>query len=334
MTIPAPMMTAIGAAFLSLSLAAVAQPPGVAAEPEGDGTTIPPVVSATQPTPAPAPAAEPVFDPNRFYFTASGVGEATFRTNLDDNPGDVAIYRIGAGLGVAGPLRERLRLGVNLDSEFSWYDFRDAAGLVPGADDPISDAYRLTLRSQLVVIESENRSWFIGGIVQSSGEPGADFDDTITGGGFAGVRYRLRDDLALSFGLGATSRLEDSVLIVPLFGVEWKLSDTVTLSTEALGAALNARLNDDWWFTLRGGWEFREYRLDSDGPLPDGVFTDTRVPIGVGFSYRPSQAVSIDLLGGAVVWQEFRVQDSDGHELTEINGDPTGFVRLSARITF
>lgn len=334
MTIPASMITATGAALLSLSLATAAEPPGAAAEPEADGATIPHVVSATQPAPAPTPAAEPAFDPDRFYFTVHGIGEATFRTNLDDNPGDVAVYRTGAGLGLTGPLRERLRLSVNLDSEFSWYDFQGAAGLVPGADDPISDAYRLTLRPQLVVIESENLTWFVGGIVQSSGEPGADFGDTITGGGFGGVRCRLRDGLALSIGVGATSRLEDSALIVPLIGVEWKLSDTVTLASEGLGASLNARLNEDWWFTARGGWEFREYRLDSDGPLPDGAFTDTRVPVGVGFSYRPSQAVSIDLLGGAVVWQEFTVHDADGHKLTELNADPTGFIRLTARITF
>ena len=44
---------------------------------------------------------------------------------------------------------------------------------------------------------SERWSWFVGGILNFSGEPDADVSDSATYGGFGGARYKFSDKLAV-----------------------------------------------------------------------------------------------------------------------------------------
>lgn len=296
---------------------------------------------AAPPVPTPRARPEPVEPsaPNPVTFDLRPFGTLTFRSDLDepaggDDGGSVAIARTGLGFAVNTRLNERARFTVELGGEASFYDFDDAAGLIPGTDDPLDDAYRFNVSPRLVFFHTRRLSYLAGASAEFSGEPDADIGDAMTYGGFGGVRYAFTDEFALTLGVSARTRLEDSALVLPLIGVEWTVNDRLRLETQGLGLRAVTRVNDRLDFTVSGGWELREFRLADDHALPEGVIRDRRVGIGAGFTWRATDDIALSLTGGAVAWQEFTIDDRDGDEVSEVNTDPAAFVTLSARIAF
>jgi len=301
-------------------------------------------LAQNDPAPATSPSVTPTktplsLDPNTpaerpITLELRAGGEYTFAADIDNSPGDARIARTNFGFGIGIPIGERSRLTLNVDEELSWYFFDRASGLVPGTSDPfelaLSTQFQPTFFSQI----DDHWSWFVGGLVNFSGEPDADIGDSVTYGGFGGARYKFSDAFSLSFGLGAKTRLEDSALVIPLLGIEWKVSDRVTVSTEGTHVKVTAQLNKQLAVALSGGWELREFRLDDDAPLPSGVVRDRRVPIGVSLEWKPTHNTQLSLGGGVVVWQEFRFDDRNGDRVSETNTNPAAFVGLSGKLNF
>lgn len=264
-------------------------------------------------------------------------GSFTFSADIDDTDGDVQIARAGFGLNVGFQPWERARLSLGIDQEISWYLFDNAAGIIPTsptAGDPFELALTTTLSPRLTVQQNERWAWFIGGITQFSGEPGADIGDAMTFGGYGGARYAFSENFSLSFGVVAKSRIEDDAIVIPLIGIDWKINDRVSLSTEGTTGLLNVKLTDEWTAVFSAGWELRDYRLDDDSVLPDGVVSDSRIPIGIGFEWRPSPNITLNLNGGVVVWQEYEFHNDDGDDISETNTDPAPYVGFSAQFRF
>jgi hypothetical protein len=267
----------------------------------------------------------------------TGRGSYTFDSGIDDTDGSVSIWRAGFGLGVSFQPFERARLTLGVDEEASWYLFDNATRLIPSLPaegDPFELGLITTFSPRLSVAHDEHWSWFVGGIVQFAGDPDADVSDSGTYGGLAGARYAFSETFALTFGVVGKSRLEDDFLAFPLLGIDWKINDRVSFSTEGTVGTLRAKLDDAWAASLSIGWELREYRMADDAPVPDGVLGDSRVPIAVSFEWAPSPTLSLAITGGAVVWQEFEFRDSDGEDVTETNTDPAAFISLTGRIRF
>ncbi|MBL8763441.1 MAG: hypothetical protein JNM07_04145 [Phycisphaerae bacterium] len=267
-------------------------------------------------------------------ITLRGTGSLAFKADLKDSPGRVAVSRAGAGIGVGTPVAPETRLNVNLDFESSFYDFSNASALVPGSRDPFDDAYAVSLAPTIFHRLSPEWTVFGGGIFRWSAESGADLSSAVTAGGIAGATWTLSDRLALSFGVAASSRLDDHALVVPIVGVDWKIGDDLRLASEGLGFRLTKTLDSQWSISLAGRWELRDFRLRDDGPLPEGVVRDSRAPVEVALAWSPSRAVTVRLAGGAIVWQEFRFDDREGNRVSEDNTRPTPFVGLTASIAF
>lgn len=267
----------------------------------------------------------------------SGRGLYTFGSDIDDTDGSVSIWRAGFGLGLAFQPFERARLTLGIDEEASWYLFDDATRIIPGvpADgDPFELGLITTFSPRLSVMHDEHWSWFVAGIVEFAGDPNADVGDSGTYGGIAGARYAFSESFALTFGIVGKSRLEDDFLAFPIIGIDWKINDRVAFSTEGTVGKLTAALNDEWSASLSAGWELREYRMDDDAPVPDGVMSDSRIPIAVSFDWSPSKAFTLGITGGAVIWQEFEFRDGAGEDVSEVNTDPAAFIGLSGRLRF
>jgi hypothetical protein len=127
--------------------------------------------------------------------------------------------------------------------------------------------------------------------------------------------------------------------VYPIGGVEFKFADDLVVGTSGAQLGFNVRvgkkLTDELAVSVFGGYQNREYRLDEDNLIPEGVLRDTRVPVGVELDYRPGENIVLRAAGGAVVWQETQIDDKDGDDVFEEAQDgPTLFVALSASITF
>lgn len=254
--------------------------------------------------------------------------EYTFGANLRDGPGRVSVFRTGGDADVSISLGARTFTDLAVTGEYSRYRFRDATGLGgAGNPQPLRDAGAVTFAPSLTHIYDENWSVRATAIVRSGGEKGAFFDsDSFTYGGLLVARYAFNPDFALSFGAVATSRLEESALVLPLVGVEWNITERLRLETRGLGVRLTGTISPEWRAFIEGGFDSREYRLDDDNAVSKGVLRDRRVPIAVGVQYTLARSFEATIRGGAVVYQQYRLDDRDGNEIRKVETQPAGFI--------
>ncbi len=267
-------------------------------------------------------------------FTLEPVGEITFSGDLKRGGGSVSVYRGGVNLGLSTALNEQIRLNLRVESESSSYDFSNATGLIAGTSKPFNDMYSVRVSPSVAYFIDGEWSVVGAGLFEIAGEGSADVSDSITGGGFALVRYAFSEDFSLALGIAAISRLEDDVFAVPLIGIEWQITPEVKFETRGLGGNLTAKLDDEWSFFLEASYETREYRLADDSPQPEGVARDQRVPIGVGVRYRPAGWLECTLRGGASVWQEYQIDDRNGNEISEVRTKPAPYIGLAVEFRF
>ncbi len=329
-------VTVVSSGAVIASAGAAFQPEPAATEAAADTAdqpkrkvAVPPVESPTQFVPRPSSWGEKLVIDVRPRF------EHAFKSSLDDSPTDVSVTRTGLIADVAFPVNERLRLSLNTDFEASWYEFDSDAGVGLFAD-PFNDVYRIRVAPGFFY--AINQQWGVlgGGIVELAGESDADVGDAATYGGYIGARYAFSEDFAMTGGFQAKTRIEDNALFLPILGFEWRVTPRVTLATSGpgVGLRLNAMLNEEWSFSIGASWEPRDYRLGDESPIPDGVARDERVPVIAGFTWKPKPTISLNLYGGAIVWQQLTLDDSDGDELAEDNTDPTGFFGFTASFRF
>lgn len=269
-----------------------------------------------------------------FSIQLSGQGEHTFRADMD-GPGNVSLTRAVASVGFSARLREGIGLRLQLDGEWSQYDFENATTIIAGTGEPWSDVQSYRLAPTFTFDVGETWSLLVGGDVRIAYEPGADLGDSLTGGGFIAARWKIDENFALTLGVSGRSRIEDDALVLPVLGVEWKISDRLSFATQGIGGGLTYKLTDALDLTLRASYDPRDYRLDDDRALlPGGVVQDDRVPVGLELTWRPSPMIALSVYGGAVVYQEFETLDSVGNTVSEVESDPAAFIAVRGTIRF
>ncbi|MCA9307013.1 MAG: hypothetical protein KDA16_10790 [Phycisphaerales bacterium] len=285
--------------------------------------------SAQDEEPAPAKA-----DSSDISLSLRAGASHTFTADLDDDGGggDVSVSRASADFIIDWAPAEKFRLSVALRNEVSWYDFGGSAATA--FDDIIDDAYEHHLSFRATWLLDGGNSISALGSINTGYEPGADFGDSLTYSAGVAYGFKVNDNLSLTLGVAVRTRLEDNVLVLPIIGVDWRINEKTTLTSEGLGARLSVAIRDDLDVFLRAGAELHEYRLDDDNSaLPEGVLSDYRVPVALGLTWSPSQAISLTFEGGAVVWQEYNLLRNDD-EVGDVNTDPAAFIGFRLNLMF
>lgn len=275
-------------------------------------------------------------------LTFEPAGSYTFETDLD-GAGEYSVGRFGGELNYDVPVWDRSLLGFGLSVERSEYDFDGATGLAAGGD-PIGGATVYGLSARLVHPLDETFTFIGGGGVEWAAEDGADFGESATLGGFAAVAWKTSDDLTLTLGVGVSDRLEDDVRVLPFVGVEWRFAENMRLSSTEIGRALGSgqgaglgvvyESNEELSLVVGAAFSGRQFRLDEDGPLPDGVLQDDRIVTGLGVVWRPEANIVVRGGAGAAVWSNIETLDSSGTTVGDEDGDPAPFITASVRILF
>jgi hypothetical protein len=253
-----------------------------------------------------------------------------FRTDID-GPGTVAVTRANADIESAWHLMDKVTGTLFLGTEWTWYNFSGATAVLPGppvTGSPFNQMVDTSFRPGVIYAMTEHWSLVAGGILEISGQLGADTGDSLRGGGYLGVRKQQNKNLAWTLGITAESRLDDSFQFLPLLGLEWHVSDTVVVTLQGPAVRVSSKLNDQWSFVLDAAFQSREFRLDTSSPLSGGVIRDTRVPVAAGFIWRPDHDWEVTLKAGAVVYQEYKLLNSSGVIVNTLNSDMTPFVYL------
>lgn len=286
-----------------------------------------------------APAAE--IDANERKVTGffSVYGGHVFSHDLDD-AGGVSITRAGAKAGVTFPVGKDNAWTLSFGGEGSWYDFADATGFGAGITEPWDDVRILTVETSYAATVNDRWQLIMGLGVESGMEENAEFEDSLTVTGLLGVNYQVSDTLSLGLGLYGGTRLEDDAFILPIPFINWQINDQWSLgsrpSTRGGRFALTYKASDAWSAFAFAAFESREFRLDDDasGPAPEGVGRDRRIPVGLGVSWTPNKQIALEVVAGADVWSEYTLDDRDGNEIGEQDGDLAPFIGAQVSLRF
>ncbi|MEL7472228.1 MAG: DUF6268 family outer membrane beta-barrel protein [Planctomycetota bacterium] len=271
-------------------------------------------------------------------FTLTVDGSHHLQADLDDE-GDLAVSRVASAIGVGGRIGNQVDAQLTFASEFSFYDF-DGATSFDADGDPFDTTYQYDINGFLRGQIDPRWGWFAGGGVTWAGEAGASASQNLRGRGFGGVTYAVSDNLRVGLGVGAFSRLEDSTLIVPIPTLRWQIDERSSLATGGeggiggLGVRYTYRPNEQWALFAQGRFVGREYRLDDDGPIPEGVARDDRIELSVGANYNATPNLSLNARVGFDVFSEIEIDDRSGNQIAEEDLDPSLVFGLGLRVRF
>jgi hypothetical protein len=278
--------------------------------------------------------------PSKIGWSMSTRGGYVHQMDSDiDDGGSFSVNRFFVQGGPTYVSEESTSIGLAVGYGLDSYDFSGNTGF--GGRNPWDDIHSLRLSMPLRWKMGEQWTGFISPTLRYTGEEGADFDDALTGGGFAGVSYRLGDSLTIGPGVGFLTQLEDSSQVIPVLIINWKITDTLSLNTgRGIGSTLGPGLFLGWKpsrslsFSIGGRYERLRFRLDDKGAVSDGIGEDRSFSILGGVEYKFTPKVRIAVLGGVNVGGELRLEDEKGHEITEDNHDPAGFLGIAFRARF
>jgi len=266
-------------------------------------------------------------------------GGYVHQMNTDiDNGGSFSVNRFLVQGGPTYVSDKGMSVSLAVSYGFDDYDFSGNTGF--GVRKPWEDIH--TLRFSIPLRWKINEQWtgFASPTLRFTGEKGADFNNALTGGGFAGFSYRFSNRLTIGPGVGILTQLEDSTRVIPVLIINWEIIDTLSLNTgKGIGATLgpgltlNWRPSRAWSFSIGGRYESLRFRLDEDGTVSNGIGDDQSFPIFGGIEYSFSPIVHVSVLGGVEVGGELRLEDEKGRTIIEENHDPAGFfgIAFSAR---
>jgi hypothetical protein len=253
---------------------------------------------------------------------------AHFDSDLDSG-GEASFAGVFTSLGRRWALDERSSLGFRLAFDYEDWDFNGPVAF--GGSDPWGEIYRLGLSLPYAYAAGNGWLWTVTPTVGYSGESGASSSDAIEYGATLSAAQRVRPNLLLGFGVGLFEQIEDTN-VYPFVIVDWRIDERWRLSNPLpAGPAGPAGL--ELSYDLAGGWETglavtyrsKRFRLDSDGPFPDGVGEHRYIPVVARVGRSLSETLQLDFYLGAETGTKLRIEDRNGNRLFSDDQD-SGFL--------
>lgn len=286
------------------------------------------VLTAHAEAPMQAPPASFSIEP---YFQTDA------RSKVNQAEADIRSPRVGIDLTGTWLLPPRWRISVGAGIEHDHYRLFNFGLLIPGAAEPMRDAFRVRIAPVISYVVDE-RWAVVGGLTPEwSGDPDADIARSMTFGGFVGARRQFTPRFAMTFGGMASTRLADTPRFLPLVGVEWQISERWRFGTQGPGG----RVSYDWRTAkegkpltayLRMSYESREFRFAEDSSIPDGVLRDQAFPVGLGLEWQATPVAAVTLELGSSMSGSVRIRDRDDRTVLDRDLKSGSYLRVGVRM--
>jgi len=260
-----------------------------------------------------------------------------FETGLDGG-GDFSVTGALASADVVHQFTPEFGAGVSV--RYAYEDWRFAADSAAFGGAPWGNVQRPSVGVALTYAPSDE--WLLLALptVQWAYENGASTGDAVMGGAVVAATRRLSPDLSLGVGAGVFDELGETQAF-PFVIVDWRFADRWRLSNPfragpAGGAGLEVTytVNDAWELGAGGTWRKYRFRLDRDGPYPDGIGESRGVPLFLRASHTLARDARLDLYVGAIVGGKLAVMDPDGNGIASDDYDAAPIVGLTLRTRF
>jgi len=226
-------------------------------------------------------------------------------------------------------------IGLSFQREYSQY--RETVD-APGTPFSGLSASRLsTARFGLNHRLKLNDSWSVmsAGNVTYSVENGVAWNDSRTYGGLFSGRYQATPTLGVMLGIFAHTQMEDKTRVWPIPGLDWRITDRLTLiTTQGATLAYDLTGQDRWLAECSVLFDQRTYKLDGDAPYPNGYIKDRQLPLITGIKYRPAKWLYTRLQVGATLWQEYQLENAEADTVERRTDNPGVLAEWSAGLTY
>jgi hypothetical protein len=262
--------------------------------------------------------------------TLSG-GHAMSSDLEDGGSVDVSRSEVGVGYRVYSDSNSSARL--TFAREDRWYTFSAGAGLLAELPEHAT-AHRLGLMGAGRI--SDPWTWMASPVVQSATLGDGALEDSLNFRLLSLATRRVSDRFSWSVGFIARTRLEDSGRVIPIAGIQWRITDRLELrTTDEISLAYGLDSARRW--RLEGNATFRvwEYRMEeSYEEWSAGVFVDERVFGTLGLRFQPHPGFSARVHAGLSMWNDIKVEDRDGRTLDDREADPAPYAGLDVALRF
>ena len=260
------------------------------------------------------------------------------KTDIDDG-GEFDVTRFMAKASMINNIDRRNNYGFSLGYNYTDYSFSGSTGIA--AAKPWDDIHSIRFTVPIIMGLNDDWTMYAFPTIRSHVESGANFEDGISGGAFLGASYYVNESLTIGPGIGVLSQIEDDPFVFPIFLIDWKISDTLSFGTgrgeggtAGPGLFLYWRPTEQWLFNFGGRSEKLRFRLDDKGVAPDGIGEDRAFPLVAGATYYFNRQTSLTLTGGVLLGGQLRLEDENGHKISEEDYDPTPFIGINLRSKF
>jgi hypothetical protein len=220
------------------------------------------------------------------------------------------------------------------------YDF-SGNGTFTGLD-PWDDVHTGNLGAFIKWSFADNWEFFGIPYVRTTGESGADFGDTITGGALLGASYKFSDTLTIGPGVGYVGQLEDSASIFPILVIDWQFADQWSLTTGSVvgaslgpGLAIKWQIQDDLRFTFGARSERIRFRLDDSVDSAKQAIGEDNSISGYGIiTWQATEHLQTSFIAGMSFANELQLDDSSGSRITSEDYDASPFVGINLGYNF
>lgn len=224
-------------------------------------------------------------------------------------------------------------LGFGLDLGYQDWRFESPVGF--GGVAPWDQLTRLGLSVPFTYATPGGWALSISPTIEYVGESGARFSEALEYGALLSAVKSMGPDLTLGLGFGVYDRIEETS-VFPVLIVRWRITERLRLSNPAAagpsgpaGLELSYALGSGWEVGVGGAYRSNRYRLDEEGPFPNGVGAYRNVPVLMRIGRRFSDALSLNLYAGVSLESELRVEDAKGRGLFKEDLEPAGAFGLS-----
>lgn len=281
---------------------------------------------------APA-AAEPQSRPRFLYSVGQSIDAASVPHIDGGGKATTALTR--SELSLTWLASERTRAILEVSNEFAFYDFDGATRLDPVDGAPFGSFTRQNV--DLTVAHAISQRWRVLGFggLGFARERTADLGDSVVWRAGLGTSYYVTENISLGVSLVAQNDLEGGTEILPIPQIDatFAFDERWTLRLATIGGAtLTYQAFDELAFTLKAGYQERQYRLDDEGLAPEGVFQDKSIDLMLGVLWQPVENLEVTAGVGSQLWRRFKIKDEDGNRLSRVEADPT--LMLHAGLSF
>ncbi|MEO1856960.1 MAG: hypothetical protein ABGY95_06295 [Rubritalea sp.] len=178
--------------------------------------------------------------------------------------------------------------------------------------------------------------------IRSSGESGAKFGDSISGGALLGASYKFSDTLTMGPGVGYIGQLEDSASIFPILVVDWQFCENLSLTTGPIvgaslgpGISVKWKIKEDLRFTFGGRSERLRFRLDdSITNGKQGIGEDNSITVFGVLTWQATDNIQTSLIAGVGLANDVLLDNSEGNRITREDYDPSPFIGINLGYSF